>query len=314
MTPHPDLLDLPASEGARAVVLGLLAEARERAGRLANPGDDEALHDFRVSVRRLRSALRTWREVLGRAVRDKDVRRLRRVARSTGEARDTEVLLAWVDQAARELPASQRPVAGWLARRLAPPDGEARLRRAARRLVEAADGLFHRLGRELIAGRTVPTGPTYGSAVAARIREQARAVGGFLARVETLDDAPIAHRARIRGKRLRYLLEPLRDAPGAPAARALKSMKRLQDLLGELNDARVASEVLRAVRREDEEDPAAGPGIRRGLVTLDALAARRAEAAFERLRTEVLTGHGDAALGPALDVAAALEARGYPGR
>jgi CHAD domain-containing protein len=98
MTPHPDLLDLPASEGARTVVLGLLAEARERAGRIAPPGQ------------------------------------------------------------------------------------------------------------------------SFGAAVAARIREQARAVTGFLARVETLDDTPLAHRARIRGKRLRYLVEPLRDAPGAPAA------------------------------------------------------------------------------------------------
>jgi CHAD domain-containing protein len=119
MAPHPDLLDRPATEGARTVVLGLVAEARVRTARLGKPGDDEALHDFRVSVRRLRSALRTWRDVLGRAARDKDLRRLRRVARSTGEARDTEVLLAWIGQAAGELPASQRAAAGWLSRRLA---------------------------------------------------------------------------------------------------------------------------------------------------------------------------------------------------
>lgn len=302
MTPHPDLLDRPAAEGARAVALRLLAEARERAGRLGWPGDDEALHDFRVSVRRLRSALRTWREVLGSDVRDKDLRRLRRVARSTGEARDTEVMLAWLGQAAGELPASQRSAVGWLARGLALPDGDAGLRRAAERLVETAAGLSHRLGRE----RIDPPGEPFGAAVAVRIREQARAVAGFLARVETLDDAPLAHRARIRGKRLRYLLEPLQDAPGPSPVRALKALKRLQELLGELNDARVAAEILRAAGRD------AGPAVRRGIASLETMAARRAGAAFERLRMEVLRGHGKAALGPALEVAAALEARGAP--
>ncbi len=306
MTPHPDLLDRPAAEGARAVVLRLLAEARERAGRLGSPDDDEALHDFRVSVRRLRSALRTWREVLGRDVRDKDLRRLRRVARSTGEARDAEVMLAWIGQAAGQLPASQRAAVPWLERRLALPDGDAGLRRAAERLVETADGLSRRLGRE----RIDPPGEPFGTAVAVRIRAEARAVAAFLGRVATLDDAPLAHRARIRGKRLRYLLEPLQDAPGPSPARALKTLKQLQELLGELNDARVAAEVLRAAGRDAGRD--AGPAVRRGIATLEALSARRAGATFERLRVEVLRGHGKAALGPALAVAAALEARGAP--
>ena len=296
MTPHPDLLDRPAAEGARAVVLRLLAEARERAGRLGSPDDDEALHDFRVSVRRLRSALRTWREVLGRDVRDKDLRRLRRVARSTGEARDAEVMLAWIGQVAGQLPASQRSAVAWLERRLALPDGHAGLRRAAERLVETADGLARRLGRE----RIDPPGEPFGAAVAVRIREQARAVSGFLGRVATLDDAPLAHRARVRGKRLRYLLEPLQDAPGPSPARALKALKRLQELLGELNDARVAAEVLRAAGRDAGRD--AGPAVRRGIATLEALAAGCAGATFERLRVEVLRGHGKAA----------LEARGAP--
>jgi CHAD domain-containing protein len=306
VTPHPDILDRPAAEGARAVVLGLLAEARDRTGRLGKPDDDEALHDFRVSVRRLRSALRTWRDVLGRSIRDKDLLRLRRVARSTGEARDAEVLLAWIGQSAGGLPASQRAAISWMEGRLAPPDGDAGLRHAAERFVETADGLASRLSRK----RVDSPGETFGAAVAVRIQEQARAVAGFLARVETLDDAPLAHRARIRGKRLRYLLEPLRDASGPSPARALKALKRFQDLLGELNDARVAAEVLRAAERDAGRD--AGPAVRRGIATLEILAARRAGAAFERLRVEVLGNQGRAALGPALEVAAALEARGVP--
>ena len=50
-----------------------------------------------------------------------------------------------------------------------------------------------------------------------------------------LEDEEIAHRARIHGKRLRYLLEPFRaEADGAK--QTVKTCKALQDLLGDLND------------------------------------------------------------------------------
>ncbi len=310
MALHPELLDRPPSEGARTVVLAFLAEARERAGRMGDPGDEEGLHDFRVSVRRLRSALRAWRDVLGGAVRDKDLRRLRRVARATGEARDAEVLLAWIAGAAEELPPAHRAAAEWLSRRLAPQAGRSDLSSTVERFVEAAGSLSRRLKHE----RPPPSRETFGEAIAARIRDQVAAVKSWLSRVETPADAPLAHRARIEGKRLRYLLEPLRDTPGAESAGAVKSLKRFQDLLGELNDALVAGEVIRAARhdaeaeRMREEEPGHGPGLRPGLLALELRAERRAAATYERLRREVLSDKGSDSLDPALAVADALVA------
>jgi CHAD domain-containing protein len=311
MALDPELLDRPPSEGARTVVLAFLAEARERAGRMGDPGDGEALHDFRVSVRRLRSALRAWRDVLGGAVRDKDLRRLRRVARATGEARDAEVLLAWVGQATEELPPTHRAAAEWLSGRLAPRAGRSDLSATVERFVETADSLSRRLKRE----RPAPCRETFGEAVSARIREQVAAVGSWLSRVETPADAPLAHRARIEGKRLRYLLEPLSDTPGAESAGAVKALKWFQDLLGDLNDSRVASDVLRAARHEAErmhsekpdEDP--GPDLIPGLLALELQAERRGATAYEQLRREVLSRQGGPPLEPALAVAAALDAR-----
>ena len=311
MALHPELLDRPPSEGARTVVLAFLAEARERSGRMGDPGDEEALHDFRVSVRRLRSALRAWRDVLGGAVRDKDLRRLRRVARATGDARDAEVLLAWVGQAAADLPPAHRAAAEWLSRRLAPQAGRTDLSATVERFVEAADSLSRRLKHE----RPPPSRETFGEAIAERIRQQVAAVASCLSRVETPADAPLAHRARIEGKRLRYLLEPLRDTPGAESAGAVKALKRFQDLLGELNDALVATEVIRAARhdaeaeRMREEEPGRGPGLRPGLLSLELRSERRAATTYEQLRREVLPGKGSASLDPALSVAEALVAR-----
>jgi CHAD domain-containing protein len=307
---HPELLDRPPSEGARTVVLAFLAEARERAGRMGDPGDEEALHDFRVSVRRLRSALRAWREVLGGGVRDKDLRRLRRVARATGDARDAEVLLAWIAGAAEAFPPSHRAAAEWLSRRLAPQAGRSDLSSTVERFVEAADSLSRRLKHE----RPPPSRETFGEAIAARIRAQVAAVASWLSQVETPADAPLAHRARIEGKRLRYLLEPLRDTPGADAAGAVKALKRFQDVLGELNDALVAGEVIRAARHDAEaerlreEEPGHGPGLRPGLLALELGAERRAAAAYAQLRQDVLSGEGSAPLDPALAVAEALVA------
>jgi CHAD domain-containing protein len=303
----PAILDQTPTEGARAVALALLAAARMQAGRVGQQGDPEALHDFRVAVRRLRSTLRAWRDVLDPAVREKDLRRLRRVARATGDARDAEVLVAWLGEAAAGVvPASG--AAAWLRTRLGErtrhPDGA----KAAERLVETCDRLARRLGRA--RGGAAGDGPAevrFAGALAGRIRDHAGSVARWLGRVETPADAPAAHRARIAGKRLRYLLEPLRDTPGGAsreAARAVKALKRLQDLLGELQDARMAAEALREARLD--------PASRRHRAELRALeerATRRAATLLARLRKEIVPTRGAEVLAPALAVAAALEAR-----
>jgi len=309
---HPEILDRPPAEGARSIALAMVAEARERADRLADPADAEALHDFRVSVRRLRSTLRAWRGPLGKAVRDKDLDRLRRVARATGEARNAEVLRAWIAETARSLPRAHRPAAGWLLDRLAPGAKDADLCRSVDRLRAAADALADRLMRE----KASRSPRTFAAALAARIRVQAGSVSRCLGRVEPVVDLSLAHRARIEGKRLRYLLEPLREVPGADPRTAERALKRLQDLLGDLNDAHLARSALRKARREagDEEARAGGRARRSslvaGLLVLEHRARRREAALLARLRREVLPTQGAAMLEPALRLAASLHARG----
>ena len=308
---HPEILDRAPDEGARTVLLALLAEARERADRLADPSDRAALHDFRVSVRRLRSNMRAWRDRLGKAVRDKDLGRLRRVARATSEARNAEVLAAWVGESAASLPPAQRAAADWLAARLARKVQGTDLSRSVERFRAAADSLAPRLER---VGSPAPAG-TFASALAGRIREQAALVEACLSRVETEKDARLAHRARIEGKRLRYLLEPLRGTAGIEPDRAVKVLKRLQDLLGDLNDAHLAAAALKAARHEARTGrgrAGAGrsvAGLRPGLLALELRARGRAGRLFGRLRSEVLATGGAATLDPSLQVAAALEAR-----
>jgi len=66
--------------------------------------------------------------------------------------------------------------------------------------------------------------------------------------VETL------HALRIDCKRLRYTLEPVQDLLGREGLRLVKHLKRLQDHLGDLNDAGVTMEDLYRSRAEGDDD------------------------------------------------------------
>ena len=104
----PDFLDQPVERAVRVVALTLLRDAATTRARLIDANDTEALHDFRVAVRRLRSWLRAYRPYLDDSVRAKDRSRLRAVARATSLARDTEVHLQWLREQEPLLDLDQR--------------------------------------------------------------------------------------------------------------------------------------------------------------------------------------------------------------
>src|SRR5262245_39817993 len=91
-----DVLERPVGEGARLIVLLRLGEAHHAAERLGDGDDSEALHDFRVAIRRTRAALEAWSERLPKKVK-KLRKELTKIQRATGAARDAEVALEWLD-------------------------------------------------------------------------------------------------------------------------------------------------------------------------------------------------------------------------
>ena len=66
-TKLPNLLPLPGQQAVRLVALRYLDETVRAAARLGDADDDDALHDFRVSVRKL-TEFNTSRVVLSTAV------------------------------------------------------------------------------------------------------------------------------------------------------------------------------------------------------------------------------------------------------
>ena len=252
MTVHPaDLLARPAAEATRLIALGYLDDASLAATRLEDPRDDEALHDFRVALRRLRSTLRAYRPQLRGSARRSSRDQLGSIADATNRSRDTDVALAWLRPLASDLTSRERvglrELIGRLEQRREDVYGKT-VARVRRSFAKAAKRLRKRLGEYRQTVQPADAAPaSFDMVAAAAITEHAADLGRRLAEVRSPDQFDEVHAARIAAKRLRYLLEPL--GVGIPGGATLvRPLRELQDLLGELCDTRVlAAEVETAV-------------------------------------------------------------------
>lgn len=235
------ILSTPSGQGVRLVALGFLEDAHEAGAKLAQSHDPEALHDFRVAVRRVRSWIRAFNEELADSVKKKDRRRLREVARATNRGRDTDVQLAWLAEAAKGFRRKRRQGADWLAAFLRSRQQTAG-DQAHASLVES----FEQARAALVDGLSTyeqrvelpHAGRTLASAIADRVMPHAADLALKLAAVHTVHDEIQAHEARIAAKRLRYLIEPATDSVD-DGRKILSTLKSLQDELGALHDAHV---------------------------------------------------------------------------
>jgi len=245
-----DFLQEPVPLAARRVALRLLDRVDAERKRLKDPKDTEALHDFRVAVRRLRSWLRTYKMPLQGSVSGKNRDALRAVAHATNAPRDVQAHLEWL-QARKELFAQdRRKGAEWLIKQL-----RARDETATRTLGEQVNAGFLALRRKLAERLQVYTRrlddrapeASFAVATARLVHDQAESLRERIACVRGRGDGDASHQARIAAKHLRYLLEPV--APDVTEAPPLLSrLEELQDILGELHDAHVfAGEVSTAI-------------------------------------------------------------------
>jgi CHAD domain-containing protein len=250
------ILDLPAKEGARRLALTHLETARAARAGVASAGDPEALHDYRVALRRLRSCLRSYQGQVRSTVSRKSRRRLDRLARSTNQSRDLEVHLAWLAERAATAGAAERPGIAWLTGRLEEAQRRARVEMLAldeRLFPTVHDRLRRQLLRYPIMVHLGPhTGPrTTADATARHIDRAALRLERRLQRIEDEADEHAIHRARIAAKHLRYLLEPFAATlPGGGAI--IDRLKALQDAFGDVHDSHVFLPQLHEARREAE--------------------------------------------------------------
>lgn len=234
------LLDLPARYTTRVVALDRLDEMMERQTTFEEPDGTGDLHAFRVALRRLRVLTGVYHEQLDDSISGKLSNRLNALTDLTGPSRDLEVHIAWLES---HLPdAGSREQAGlvWLRDRMV-----SEREREGSRLREKLPGRLRKLEtrlRKCLSRYRCPVdrehftqGDTFATVTAGLLQEHTEVFRQRLAEIELPCDEAL-HRARIAGKLLRYVVEPV--ASHAAGGRELVAQLRsLQRLLGEITDA-----------------------------------------------------------------------------
>jgi CHAD domain-containing protein len=253
-------------------------------------GDAEAIHKMRVATRRLRSTLKTFRDLWGRERVQPLREELKWLGERLGGVRDPQVQSGRLSAAANDDDADLAGIGSRLRSHLGEQldQGRAELDTALN------DGRYLRLLDALDA--LVETAP---QAVGERhIRKRARqALEAADRLLEESDRAPDRdhqlHEARKAYKRARYAVEVFVPSVGEPAKQLATSLTELQDVLGVHQDSFVARELLRdlAGRAHESGENGFGYGIlyarqqAAGEAVLDELPRVRHQAGQRKLRS-----------------------------
>jgi CHAD domain-containing protein len=230
---------------------------------LTDGQDVEYVHELRVALRRLRSAIRLFRKLLGDGgmqIRSE----AGDLASALGEVRDADVFIEFL----QDYEAEAQGDAAAFARRLIRAERRHR-GRACERLVDAFDAdalLAFRSRFEPASPEAAWLRPT-GSAADEMICRVApkllrRRLRKTLRRADGLQglSAERLHRVRIQCKRLRYSAEMFADLYDDRLDGLIDTMKYLQDALGEVHDSDVYAERVASYAERRSADPATQRG------------------------------------------------------
>ncbi len=289
------LLQQPAHAAVRAIARARLEHAVEKAAPLLVVVDRDAattianedVHAFRVAVRRLRSWLRACGPLLRNDLGRSERAALRRMARRAGAARDAQVQWHWLTEPVEPMGAPATRAARWLAgERLA--EYVVQRERLQRRAADRWPQLTTRLAAALSAdcdirgdAEAADPGHTLALHLAPALAHDLELARRALDRIEHPTQVAAIHRARIKVKRLRYLLDAVEHRSPHRTA-ALKHLRLLQDALGDLRDAHELSTLVTPLITPRTGTPHSGerrPALR-DLRALRAALRRRELAAF----------------------------------
>jgi len=212
--------------------------------------DVEGVHQMRVATRRLRAAFRAFKEFLPQRARVSFDREFKWVAGILGLVRDLDVYQQNLQHYAEEIPPEDAERLGDYRRHLAGQWRRARTRLVACLTSRRYARLKARFGRLLERGpsraavRALGALTIGGAARRLIARRYKRVCRAGRAIGPGCPDAAL-HKLRIQCKRLRYLFEFFRPIYGGALAPYIKRLKRLQDCLGDFQDAVVATQQLR---------------------------------------------------------------------
>lgn len=230
---------MPTVAAFRLIALACISHLQCNEKGVCQSDDPEFVHQARVAIRRLRSAIRLWQPLLPESFVARFDPRWQELATTLGDARNWDVFLAeTLPMLGEAFPGAR--VIDLLSRHAARKCAASR--KAARSALRSTD--YSRLlidftaallalpeaGSGLLAGFVSPCLEKR----AKRVRQ--RATLGY--------DAAALHRLRVAFKQLRYAVEFFTPIVAGPAlTRYHQSASGLQEVLGRLNDLAVASQL-----------------------------------------------------------------------
>lgn len=248
-----------ASEMALAELRRLLAawRAHEPAARLGQ--DPEALHQLRVTARRVDATLGLFRHQLPVALA-RARRTAKTVLRTLGAARDLDVQLAAIARYCLALPEPERAAAEPLRARL-----ESERARARARMIRVLDSEPTRRWLDALSSASAASLPAADGfadramlVMPERVRRRFRKLRKSVRRLHTTSPMEDYHLVRRRAKQLRYAIESGLGLFGKPAEETLKALRRLQDELGVHQDAYIARNRLAALAADPANELPSG--------------------------------------------------------
>ncbi|MEJ7784144.1 MAG: CHAD domain-containing protein [Solirubrobacteraceae bacterium] len=277
--PIPDVApETPLGAFAARVIEIRAGEVQELLGAPSHNGGAKRVHDRRVALRRLRTAIEVFSPAL-----PSQAKRVRRELKGSfaalGARRDADVAIEALRALEPDLAVADKP---GLRSLLTAFDSE------------GADGDFD-VDAALRAGEGAALlaesarehgGPPAADALRAAAARRMAEVAGGLGALEDPRDREALHDLRLAAKRLRYVLQSASPALGQPALDGAKAARELQTVLGDLHDYDVLLPRVAAHRRSLRAEDVAAVRARgrlvnatryRGIQTIETrLRARRA--------------------------------------
>ncbi len=233
---------LEAGEATQKIYLYLLQIIRNNETGIIKDYDTEFVHDFRVAIRRIRSALGQLEGAREEKVFQKAKTDFSDLGRSTNKLRDIDVYLLREEQYKQMLPEDMHPY-------LNPFFENLRIQRKIeyRSLVKTLRSVKYKqmvseweefLKTDYVGGKQLGKKSLDVTDLARQvIWKRNRKVLEFGKRILKTSSDEFLHKLRIEGKKLRYLLEFFNSLfPEKKMKFLITKLKQLQDNLGEFND------------------------------------------------------------------------------
>jgi CHAD domain-containing protein len=259
----------PLADAARLALAVRLEVVRDYLPRALHHADKdpEYVHQLRVGTRRAGAALKIFASCLSEKEHRRVRKRLRRLRRAAGAARDWDVFLASLAEWRPQRKAAEQPGLDCLL-------GYAVAQRLAAQEQLTTSGpdqaaAFERFLAETVAAVQAPSANSVGRTLLDLARpllaDALRDLDAAAAR--DLVDYAHLHQVRIAGKRLRYAMEVFGECFAPPFREELyPAVEEMQEVLGRANDSHVAFRRLAELRdRLRKTTPAEWKRLRAGI-------------------------------------------------